>query len=106
MDDCIFCKIAKGEIATKFILETDHVVVFYDIHPLAPTHILIVPKEHVISVLDIKSTHAELLLGMIVIAQKLIKDYNLETGYRVMFNGGRYQHVFHLHMHLLGGEEG
>jgi len=105
MEQCIFCKIVKGEIPTKFVLKTDNIIAFYDLHPIAPTHILIVPQKHIVSVLDIKSTHKDLLAEMMNVAQKLIKNYNLNKGYRLMFNGGKHQHIPHLHMHLLGGEE-
>jgi histidine triad (HIT) family protein len=103
--DCSFCKIVKREIETKFILETDDVVAFYDFHPLTEMHILIAPRQHISSFLDIKITHKNLYFKMLSVAQKLIKDYNLEGGYRIVFNGGRFQHIPHLHMHLLGGEE-
>lgn len=103
MTDCLFCKIIAGEIETKKIYENKNVLCFYDIYPLADTHILILPKEHVPTFLDIKSTHKDLFSEMITIAQNLIKDYNLESAFRLMFNGGRYQHAPHLHWHLLGG---
>jgi len=104
MEDCIFCKIVKGEISTQFIMKTENVVAFFDIHPLEETHILILPKEHITSFLEINITHKDLISEMIAIAQTLIKDYNLKRGYKIMFNGGKFQHIPHLHMHLLGGD--
>ena len=101
MNDCIFCKIVKDEIQTNFVVQEADVVAFHDVNPLAPTHILITPKEHIATFLDIKSQHLELILKMITLSQKLIKDYNLGEAYRMVFNGGRYQHVPHLHWHLL-----
>lgn len=101
--NCLFCKIIGGEIETQKIYEDDDFVAFFDIHPLADTHILILPREHISTFLNIESTHESLLIKMVGVAQKLIKDYNLEGAYRMMFNGGRNQHVPHLHWHLLGG---
>lgn len=97
----MFCKIISGEISTYFVAKTDNVVAFYDINPLAPTHILILPKEHVKSFLDINVTHSGLISKMISLAQKLIKNYNLEGAYKMVFHGGKYQHISHLHWHLL-----
>lgn len=101
MADCIFCKIVKGELETKLVGRQNNIVAFFDINPQASTHILIVTKEHIGSFLDIESKHSRLISEMIKLAQKLIKDYNLEDAYKVVFNGGRYQHVPHLHWHLL-----
>lgn len=101
MEDCIFCKIVAGEIRTNFIEKQADIVAFYDIVPLAPTHILILPKEHINTFLDIKDTHFGLISKMITLAQNLIKNYNFGQGYKMVFNGGHYQHVAHLHWHLL-----
>lgn len=104
MDTCIFCKIVKKEIATKFVDESDNVIVFEDINPKADIHLLIVPKYHVGSFLDIGGKHFEIFHDMIVTAQKIIKVKNLQSGaYRLVFNGGLAQYVPHLHWHLLGG---
>lgn len=103
MNECLFCKIISGEIETKKTFEDANFICFSDIQPLADTHLLILPKKHIPTFLDINSTHHDLLLKMTTLAQKLIKDYNLAGAYRMMFNGGRYQHVPHLHWHLLGG---
>ena len=103
MENCVFCKIIAGDIPTNFVAKEVDVVAFYDISPLAQTHILIAPKEHIASFLEIKDTHSELLGKMIKLAQNLILKNNLEPAYKIAFNGGKYQHVPHLHWHLLGG---
>lgn len=100
--DCIFCKIIKGEIESKPVLETDSIVAIYDTNPVAQVHILIIPKKHIDSVLAISESDSKEMIDMFVIAQKIVRDKNLEA-FRLAFNGGRYQHVPHLHMHLLAG---
>jgi histidine triad (HIT) family protein len=100
--DCVFCKISSGKIPVEKVFETSEVVCFYDIHPSAEKHVLIVPKEHIESFLLLDAD--ELLGKMRRAAQRLIIDLELEGGYRLVFNGGRYQHVPHLHWHLLGGD--
>lgn len=101
MEDCIFCKIVSGQMSTNFVTKNDNIVAFQDIFPLAPTHILIVPKEHIASFLDIDFTHSDLIYKMVKVAQRLITKYNLQEAYKMVFNGGKYQHVPHLHWHLL-----
>jgi len=103
MPNCIFCKIVNGEIAKDFAWQTELVVAFDDINPVASTHILILPKEHFGTFLDIKNTHDKILVEMVSVAQKLIREKKIEDGFKLVFNGGRYQHVPHLHWHLLGG---
>ena len=101
MEDCIFCKITAGEIMTNFVAEKRDVLAFYDTNPQASTHILILPKQHIRSFLDIKSTQSEIIWKMIEMAQSLIKKFNLGQAFKMTFNGGKYQHVPHLHWHLL-----
>lgn len=104
MEDCLFCKIINKEIPAKFVHETDQLVVFPDISPSADLHLLIVPKTHIKGIGDIGEDHAKLLVGVYQAVQKLVKENNLEDGlYRVVVNGGKAQHVPHLHFHLLGG---
>lgn len=99
--DCIFCKISSGEVETDKVLENEDLVAFNDHSPSADTHVLIVPKRHVESFL---SLDGDVLLGkMRRAAQQVIRELNLEGGYRLVFNGGKYQHVPHLHWHVLGG---
>lgn len=104
MDDCIFCKIIRKEIPAKIVFESDQIITFPDINPSADTHILIVPKRHIKGVQGLGKQDGELLAEIYVVANRLIKRYNLETDfYRVVVNGGKAQHVPHLHFHLLGG---
>lgn len=102
--DCLFCKIVKGEVKTDMVLEGENVVVFNDINPVAETHIVIVPKEHIESVLTIGLENGPVLAEMFKVAAMIVKDNKLE-GFRLAFNGGKFQHVPHLHMHLLAGNK-
>ncbi|OGY23178.1 MAG: hypothetical protein A2172_02250 [Candidatus Woykebacteria bacterium RBG_13_40_15] len=100
--DCTFCKIVKGEIPANFVYQDADLVVFPDIRPKAKVHLLITPKEHIESFLDLKENHTKLLTKIIKVIQQLVKDKKLESSYRVVVNGGVYQEVPHLHLHLLG----
>jgi histidine triad (HIT) family protein len=103
MNDCLFCKLIKREIAPKFIFENDIVVAFHDIHPKAPIHILIVPKKHITGFLEIEKDDSGIIMEMIAVAQNLTKEHqSAKIGYKMVFNGGKYQEVPHLHWHLLG----
>ena len=103
-DHCVFCKIIRKEIPSKTIYEDDQVIVFHDIHPGAPTHVLIVPKAHVESVEDIPAGNPLVSL-LTERATQVAKELNLRDGYRLVINNGDNggQTVFHLHLHLLGG---
>lgn len=106
MEDCIFCKIAAGEMGTEFLYEDEAVVAFADISPMAPVHALLVPKKHIASVEEAGPEDRELLGHMIHAAQKVARDLGVsESGYRLVINTGvgAGQTVTHLHMHLLGG---
>lgn len=98
MDDCIFCKIVKGEIQTDFLKETDNFVVFKDIHPSAPIHLLIVPKRHI---LDVTECSDEEWMEVRNIAVTLSKEQNT-TGFRISTNAGEAAAVKHWHVHFLG----
>ncbi len=101
--DCIFCKIVSGEIKPRDpVYETQKSIAFWDINPVAKTHILIVPKRHIESVMTVGQDDAVYLIDMFEVAQKIVADKNLDA-FRLAFNGGTYQHVPHLHMHLLAG---
>ncbi len=105
-DQCIFCKIAAGEIPVEFIAENDAAVAFRDIEPKAPVHLLIVPKTHVAGFHEIGQLDGDAVSGMLdVINQAAAKSGLTESGYRVITNVGpdAGQTVFHLHWHLLGG---
>lgn len=100
--DCLFCKLVAGEIRTDKVLETDRVVAVNDINPVAETHIVIMPKKHIDSVLTVSASDCDEISAMFEAAQKLVADKKL-AAFRLAFNGGKYQHVSHLHMHLLSG---
>lgn len=107
MSDCIFCKIINKEIPSEVVFEDEQVVAFKDINPLAPVHLLIIPKKHIES-LDEASPEDEGLLGhILIVAQQLAKKSGIaENGYRVVTNIGEEggQIVKHLHFHVLGGK--
>jgi len=107
-ENCIFCKLANGDIPTEFVYEDDKVVAFRDLNPIAPTHILIVPKEHMVNISGYHDED-EVLLGHIVLtAAHIAKEFGLnETGYRLLTNVGEDggQSVMHTHFHLLGGRK-
>ena len=104
MKDCIFCKIINKEIPKKFDYESDNLVVFPDINPAAQIHLLIIPKQHINVFTDLQKEHGDLLVEVFQVAKQLVSEYNLsENLYRVTVNGGKAQHVPHLHFHFLGG---
>lgn len=105
MDDCIFCKIIKKEIPSSLVYESDSIISFPDLNPSADTHILIVPKIHIPGIGDIKKEHSELLAEIYQTVNKLVLENNLTNeAFRVVVNGGKAQHVPHLHFHLLSGD--
>ena len=108
MIDCIFCKIIKGEIPSKIIYQDKDLVVFYDIHPKAPIHILIVPKKHLESLAVVSEQDKDLLGKMMLIVRKVADKLQLsKSGFKIVINNGKGsgQLVFHLHLHLIGGWE-
>src|SRR4030042_7215703 len=103
MKDCVFCKIINEESPTEFVHKEGDVVVFKDRNPKSSVHLLIVPREHIESFLDLQDKHVSLLTNVIKVVQRIVKEQRLEGGYRVTINGGRHQEIGHLHFHLLGG---
>ena len=106
MADCLFCRIVKKEIPATIVEETDQTLAFRDINPKAPVHILVIPKEHVASVLDIEPAHAALLSEIHQSIQRVARQEQIDaTGFRVVLNNGKDsgQAVSHLHYHVLGG---
>lgn len=105
--DCIFCKIAKGEIPSSKLYEDDKILAFKDLEPQAPTHVLIIPKEHIESVSEVDSGNSAVVAKIFETAAKLSKELELEKGYRIVTNCGEdgQQSVKHLHFHLLGGRK-
>ncbi len=104
MSDCLFCKIVKKELPAKLVFESKTLLAFPDINPSAEIHILIVPKKHIGGIQDLSREHEDLLVDIYSVVSKLVKQYNLgDNLYRVVVNGGKAQHVPHIHFHLLGG---
>ncbi len=104
--DCIFCQIASGKIPSDFLYQDSSVVAFRDISPQAPTHILIIPRQHIASLAELPDAGTPLIGHMAKIANKLAREQGIaESGYRIVINSGEQggQLVPHLHMHLLGG---
>jgi len=102
--ECIFCKIVKGEIKSKLIANNDKVIALNDINPVAKVHILIVPKKHIESVSALSAGDGGDLVEMFKVATDIASKDKL-SAYRLSFNAGNYQHVPHLHMHLLAGSK-
>jgi histidine triad (HIT) family protein len=101
MKDCIFCKIASGEIAKEFVYQDEELMVFDDIHPAKPVHILIVPKKHIPEFMAIEDHTLFKHIGEVM--HKTIKEKGLDKkGHRIIINGGGAQEVDHLHVHLMG----
>lgn len=105
MDNCIFCKIAKGEIPSKKVYEDEDVIAFHDIHPVAKVHLLLVPKRHVESLLTAEPADAAMLGKLLLLAPQIAREQGLGDGFRTMINTGEKggQSVFHLHLHVFGG---
>ncbi len=104
--DCIFCKIVAGEIPSDILYQDEEVIAFRDINPIAPTHLLIVSKKHIPSLLHLTDAEAPLVGHMVKVANQLAREHGVaESGYRLAINCGKEggQLVPHLHMHLLGG---
>jgi histidine triad (HIT) family protein len=108
MEDCVFCKIAAGQIPSTIVYKQDGIVAFEDLHPVAPTHILFIPERHLASMAELTSEDGELLGKLFAAAAQIAHERGLDTpenGYRFVTNVGPHagQSVFHLHFHLLGG---
>jgi histidine triad (HIT) family protein len=106
--DCLFCKIAAGEIPAETVKQADEWVAFRDISPQAPTHILIIPREHIATLNDLEPAHAELMGVLFMAAKEIAAEEGLaDSGYRTVCNcnADAGQAVFHIHVHLLGGRQ-
>ena len=105
MNDCVFCKIAKGEIPTKFEWDDDEIVAFDDIKPIAPVHILIISKKHIESLGKVEKEDSELLGNIQRIASEIAEKKGIGNAFRLLTLSGKGagQTVFHLHYHLIGG---
>ncbi len=103
--NCLFCKIVRGEVPSRKVHEDEHVLAFHDIHPLAPVHLLVIPKQHIASLMEADDTHREALGRMLAVAGRLAREHGSPDGFRTIINTGRVggQEVYHLHAHILGG---
>jgi histidine triad (HIT) family protein len=103
---CLFCKIANKEIPGKILFEDDHLVAFADLHPAAPTHALVIPRKHMVSLNEAEPADAELLGKLLLAAQRVAREAKIaDSGWRAVVNSGAHagQSVFHVHVHVLGG---
>jgi histidine triad (HIT) family protein len=107
MTDCLFCRIIRGEIPAKKVYEDESVLAFEDINPQGPTHVLIIPKEHVVGLKEASAGHAEIIGRCHLAAAAIAQQRGIEKGYRTVLNVGpdAGQSVFHLHVHLIGGRK-
>lgn len=106
MSDCLFCKIANGQIPSKKVYEDEVCYAFYDIDPQAPTHFLVIPKAHIASVSQVTEDNAAVVAHIFAVISKVTQEMGLES-YRVVSNVGQQagQSVFHLHFHVMGGRD-
>jgi histidine triad (HIT) family protein len=104
-DDCLFCKIARGDIPSRKVYEDDDALAFHDINPVAPVHLLLIPKRHIASLADAEESDQALLGKLLLLAPKLAREQGLENGFRTWIHTGKGggQVVFHLHVHVIGG---
>lgn len=107
MKDCIFCKIISKEILSKIVYEDDEIIAFNDINPVTPVHILVIPKKHIASLMELSQEDEKVIGKIYTVINKLAIENNLKNGYRVIVNCGEDggQEVKHLHFHLLGGKK-
>lgn len=105
--DCLFCSIIRGETKSKKVYEDDRAFAFEDIRPQAPTHVLVIPKKHIIDIKNAKPEDATDIGYLHIVAAKIARERGIEDGYRTVFNVGPRagQSVFHLHLHLIGGRD-
>jgi histidine triad (HIT) family protein len=107
MDDCIFCKILRGDISCRKVYDDNELLAFHDIHPVAPVHFMLIPKLHLASLQEANDSHMMLLGKMLLLVPRLAKEQGLGNGFRTVINTGRGggQEVFHLHIHVIGGDD-
>jgi histidine triad (HIT) family protein len=104
---CIFCKIVRGEIPSRKVYEDEDVLAFRDINPLAGVHFLMIPKDHIKSMMELEDRHRDVFGKIMVLAPRLAREEGSEDGFRLIVNTGRVgrQEVDHLHLHIIGGKE-
>ena len=102
---CLFCRIINREIPASIVYEDERIIAFNDINPQAPTHVLIIPKKHLVGLKEAQPEDADIIGYLHLVAARLARERGIEDGYRTVFNVGPKsgQSVFHLHLHLLGG---
>lgn len=107
MSDCLFCRIVRGEIPSKKIYEDDDIFAFHDIKPARPVHFLIIPKQHIATLMDVDASHEKVLGHILSKANELAVSQGLKDGFRTIINTGRIggQEVYHLHAHIVGGPD-
>jgi histidine triad (HIT) family protein len=105
--NCIFCKIARGEVPSRKVYEDAEIVAFHDLNPVAPLHLLLVPKTHVATLYDATEAHAPVLGRMMTLAGRLASEQGAGDGFRTIVNTGRVgrQEIMHVHIHVIGGPE-
>jgi len=103
--NCVFCKIAAGQIPSKKAYEDEQLLAFHDIHPWAPVHVLIIPKLHIATLADVGTEHQELMGRILTLAPRLMREQGVTNGFRTIINTGQDggQEVYHLHVHVIGG---
>ncbi len=103
--NCLFCKLVDGKIPSRKVFEDDEILVFHDIAPWAPVHLLVIPKRHIASMADVTEAEAPLLGRMMAMIPKLMRDAGVDNGFRIIVNSGKdgMQEVAHLHLHAIGG---
>lgn len=108
MSDCLFCKILKGEIPSQEVMSTEHTYAFRDIEPSAPTHVLVIPRQHIDNAHEIDAGHADTVVKLFLTAQEVARQEGVdESGYRLVLNVGpdALNSVPHLHLHVIGGRK-
>ena len=106
VSDCLFCRVVSGELPSNEVASSEHSYAFRDLNPVAPTHVLVVPRVHIENAHEIRPEHAEVMADMVATAQRVAVDEGIaESGYRLVFNVGKDtgNSVPHLHLHVLGG---
>jgi histidine triad (HIT) family protein len=104
--DCLFCRILSGDIPADIVYESDATIAFRDINPQAPTHVLVIPRQHIATINDLDESHKDIVGSLYLAAREIAEQENIaESGYRAVMNcnAGAGQTVFHIHLHVLGG---
>ncbi len=103
--NCVFCKIVAGQIPSRKVYEDDELLAFHDVRPAAPVHLLVIPKTHLPSLMEVTGQHEALLGRMLALAPKLAREHGAANGFKTLINTGADggQEVWHLHLHIMGG---